>query len=171
MNKDTDIRKLMAATVAAFVISVSWPASAPEAAAPLKVSDYGDLQTAIDAAKEGDTILVDIDTPGAILEKRLTIRGVPGVGTGGVITAGDPLPTAQAAVAIRAGGSGSDLINLRIDGGFFGIRNFPDLSDPAVDVVVRGCTIRAGVAGLLPVGVSGWIIEHNSRPGSEGLQC
>src|SRR5260370_28527806 len=38
-------------------------------------SDYPNLQAAHDAANPGDTIVITVDTPGALISKPLTIQG------------------------------------------------------------------------------------------------
>jgi hypothetical protein len=136
------------------------------AAAPLKVSDFGDLQTAIAAARDGDTVLVDVDTPGAVVDKRLILRGPPGRGAGGVIS-GTMLGGVSTGLVLSSGASGSQLSNLKIhaDVGIASDLVFHGVI-PADDVTVRNCRIEASAFGFYllnhgNLGRGGWTIEHN----------
>ena len=138
-----------------------------QAAVQLKVSDFENLQAAIDAARDGDTIVVDVDTPGAVVDKMLIIRGTPGRGTGGVIT-GTMLGGVSTGLVLASDASGSELINLKIHAEV-GIASAPSLYHviPADDVTVRGCRIEANAFGFYllnhgGLGRGGWTIEHNT---------
>ena len=155
------------AVVILFVISAMTVHAAP----PLKVSDFGDLQAAIDAAREGDTIVVDVDTPGALVNKRLIIRGVDGKGAGGLISGtrlGPKYHAASTGLVLSSTASGTELTNLRIEAAV-GIASDHVVHDviPADDITVRGCTITASDFGFYLVNIgflengSSWNIEHN----------
>lgn len=131
------------------------------AGAPLRVSDHGDLQAAIDAAFPGETVLVDIDTPGAVLDKKLTIKGFPGEGAGGVIHSDVVFPSVlNAALVLFPGASGSEILDVRMDGP----TGIASLGTTVDHVTVRGCRITAADAAIYldAGGSTGWNIEHNT---------
>jgi len=149
------------------LLSVALTATA-SAGSSLRVSEFGNLQSAIDVAGDGDTVVVDFDTEGAVLDKRLILRGMPGR-AGGWIT-GTPLAMVSTGLLLDTGASGSELINLKIraEVAVASATNLYGLySDgPADDVVVRGCRFEVDAFGLyLTAGdpaKGNWVIERNT---------
>jgi nitrous oxidase accessory protein NosD len=145
---------------AAIFLALVFSASPQQAlGAVLKTSDYGgDLAVAINAASEGDRIIVDIPSfPGfsggtATINKRLEIVGAPS----GLV---------EGRFVIGIGGSGSALRHLKIQGSGIGIGvNGPN----ADDVTVANCTIegfRTGVRGRFS---DRWHVHENTIITSNG---
>jgi hypothetical protein len=154
--------------ILALAILSAFLATAGQAARPLKVSDFGSLQAAIDAARDGDTILVDQDTPGARVDRKLIIRGDSGRGTGGLIT-GTMIGGVSTGLDMTTDASGSELVNLKIraEVGIASLRrSHPYEAGPASGVTVRNCRIEASAFGFYllnhyELGHGGWTIEHN----------
>lgn len=172
-------------------------ANMAEAATTLRVSDFGgSLQAAVNAAADGYTIVVDVPSSGAFVDKRLVIRGEPG---GFIETTGQGL-------RLLAGATGSVVHHLHFQApigatGAIAINGPGGSAFPAADdVEVHHCTIdrfRSGIRGrfadrwnvhdnvividgsvfnnfninvagiVLNAGVDAWNIHHNAIIGEQ----
>lgn len=161
--------------------------------AALSTSDFGgDLQAAVDAANDGDTVVVDVPAISAfvIVDKQLVIRGKPGgyietnfIGlfllsgaTGSVVHSLDFQAPPGTTGAIAINGPGADDVEIHlcvIDGFRSGIRGrFSDRWNVHDNLIVIEGSVhnifalnRAGI--VMNAGVDAWNIHHNAIFGEQ----
>lgn len=138
------------------VLSFSLVTAVPAAAATINVpGDYSNIQDAIDAASDGDTIVVARGTyAGATVDKAVVIRGegraVINSGPAyGPYTTGFQFP-------VDGQGSGATISHFR-----FETVDLPVYSRGANDVTVEHCTMISPLQGISNWGGDGWNISHN----------
>lgn len=129
---------------------------------------YPDLQSAVNAAQDGDRILVTIDTCGANINKRLKIQGTGAATVFGLAdNPGDPCGTRldhAPAINLEPDASGSRIFNLTIANAFIGIlANMPnDGSSAANDVEIFNVSMSDVQIGIHARRADGWKVEKNA---------
>ncbi|MCS6915384.1 MAG: hypothetical protein RMK29_03895 [Myxococcales bacterium] len=141
-------------------------------------ADQPTLQAAVDAAADGDTILVDAGRyAGATVTKRLTILGQPGAEPT-LVGAGSPTGWGglRVGLLLAAGADGTRIENLHLDGA--GVSD--DDTEPLAigiygshlrDVVIRGNTIFGTVQAITGTAANHWTIQDNVVSGFTAFVC
>lgn len=125
---------------------------------------YPDLQTAVNAAQDGDRILVTIDTCGANINKRLEIRGTGAATVFGLTEEpGEPCESDTPAINLQPDASGSRILNLTIANAEVGIVTYApnDGSNAADDVEVFNNTMSDVRMGILAGRADRWTVKGN----------